>query len=54
MPYDLSVQYAMSRSILIVDDDSRIRTSLSEALADGTTDVRTAERAEDALPRKAR
>ena len=40
---------AVTRSILIVDDDPRVRTSLSEALADGTTDVRTAERAEDAL-----
>lgn len=33
----------MSRSILIVDDDPRIRTSLSEALRDEATEVRTAE-----------
>ncbi len=39
----------MNRSILIVDDDSRIRTSLAEALEDGTTNVRTAEHAEAAL-----
>ena len=39
----------MNRSILIVDDDSRIRTSLAEVLEDGNTDVRTAEHAEAAL-----
>ena len=39
----------MNRSILIVDDDSRIRVSLAEALGDGTTHVRTAEHAEAAL-----
>jgi DNA-binding NtrC family response regulator len=39
----------VNRSILIVDDDSRIRTSLSEVLEDGNTDVRTAEHAEAAL-----
>ena len=39
----------MNRSILIVDDDSRIRTSLAEVLEDGTTHVRTAEHAEAAL-----
>ena len=41
----------MSRSILIVDDDPRIRTSLSEALRDEATEVRTAESGEDALSR---
>ncbi len=39
----------MNRSILIVDDDSRIRTSLAEVLEDGDTTVRTAEHAEAAL-----
>ena len=38
-----------SRSILIVDDDHRIRTSLSAALADDRTAVRTAESGEEAL-----
>lgn len=41
----------MTRSILIVDDDSRIRTSLSQALRDGSTELRTAETGEDALVR---
>lgn len=36
----------MPRSILIVDDDARIRTSLAEALADRDTEVRTADDAE--------
>ena len=39
----------MTRSILIVDDDARILTALSEALADEATDVRTAASAEAAL-----
>jgi DNA-binding NtrC family response regulator len=38
----------MNRSILIVDDDARILTSLSGALADGF-EIRTAENAESAL-----
>lgn len=41
----------MRRSLLIVDDDDRILTSLSEALADGSTEIRTAESAEEALAR---
>ena len=40
---------SMSRSILIVDDDPRIRTSLSQALRDESTGVRTAETGEDAV-----
>jgi len=32
----------MKRSVLIVDDDSRIRTSLAEALSSSDTTVRTA------------
>ena len=39
----------MKRSILIVDDDARIRTSLSRALGDETTEVRVAEDAEHAI-----
>jgi DNA-binding NtrC family response regulator len=39
----------MARSILIVDDDPAIRTSLSDALADGGTDVRSAADAEQGL-----
>jgi len=39
----------VNRSILSVDDDARIRTSLAEAHEDGTTIVRTAEHAEAAL-----
>lgn len=39
----------MKRSILIVDDDARILTSLSRALGDETTEVRTAEDAEKAI-----
>jgi len=39
----------LSRSILVVDDDARIRTSLSEALSDGATEVRVAETGESAL-----
>ncbi len=39
----------MSRSILLVDDDSRILTSLSQALAGDSTEVRTASSAEAAL-----
>lgn len=39
----------MTRSILIVDDDARILTALSEALSDEATDVRTAASAEAAL-----
>ncbi|HUF13198.1 MAG TPA: sigma-54 dependent transcriptional regulator [Longimicrobiales bacterium] len=39
----------MTRSILIVDDDARILTALSEALADEATDVHTAASAEAAL-----
>jgi DNA-binding NtrC family response regulator len=39
----------MARSILIVDDDPAIRTSLTEALADATTEVRAAPDAERAL-----
>lgn len=41
----------MSRSILIVDDDTRILASLSQALAGECSDVRTAETAEVALSR---
>jgi DNA-binding NtrC family response regulator len=37
------------RRILIVDDDSVLRDSLSEALANTNTDVRTAEHAEAAI-----
>ncbi len=37
------------KRILVVDDDTTIRTSLSEALADNATEVRTAEDAERAL-----
>ena len=33
----------MSRSILIVDDDARVRTSLAQALRDSASDVRVAE-----------
>ncbi len=43
----------MKRSILVVDDDPRILVSLSEALADETTQVRTAEDGESALARVA-
>ncbi|HSM03920.1 MAG TPA: sigma-54 dependent transcriptional regulator [Longimicrobiales bacterium] len=39
----------MTRSILLVDDDSRILTSLSQALGDDVTRVRTAPSAEKAL-----
>jgi len=39
----------MARSILVVDDDPAVRRSLSEALGDGATEVRTAEDAERAL-----
>ncbi len=39
----------MKRSLLIVDDDATIRDSLAEALADESTDVRTAGSAESAL-----
>lgn len=39
----------MSRSILIVDDDPRILTSLAQALSADTTEVRTAPSAEKAL-----
>jgi two-component system response regulator HydG len=39
----------LSRSILVVDDDARIRTSLSEALSDDVTDVHTADSGEAAL-----
>ncbi|HUF13106.1 MAG TPA: sigma-54 dependent transcriptional regulator [Longimicrobiales bacterium] len=39
----------MSRSILVVDDDARILTALSEAIADETTEVRIAASAESAL-----
>jgi DNA-binding NtrC family response regulator len=39
----------VSRSILVVDDDARILTALSEALADEAADVRTAATAEAAL-----
>ncbi len=39
----------MGRSILIVDDDSRILASVGQALRTDTTDVRTAESAEAAL-----
>ncbi|MFQ5691016.1 MAG: sigma-54-dependent transcriptional regulator [Gemmatimonadota bacterium] len=39
----------MSRSILIVDDDDRILASVSQALRDDSTEVRTAESAERAL-----
>ena len=41
----------MSRSILIVDDDPRIRKSLSQALRDEATEVRTAASGEHALSR---
>jgi DNA-binding NtrC family response regulator len=37
------------RYVLVVDDDATIRDSLSEALANGATEVRTAEDAERAL-----
>lgn len=39
----------MSRSILIVDDDTRILASVGQALRKDATDVRTAESAEAAL-----
>ena len=39
----------MSRSILLVDDDPRILTSLSQALAEDGTEVRTAPSAEEGL-----
>jgi len=39
----------MTRSILLVDDDPRVLTSLSQALADETTEVRTAPSAEQGL-----
>jgi DNA-binding NtrC family response regulator len=39
----------MTRSILIVDDDARVRTSLTQALAAGDTEVRSAEDGERAL-----
>jgi DNA-binding NtrC family response regulator len=39
----------MTKRILLVDDDPTIRESLAEALADGATEVRTAETAERAL-----
>jgi DNA-binding NtrC family response regulator len=39
----------MLRSVLIVDDDTRIRASLSQALADSRTEVSSAENAEAAL-----
>ncbi len=39
----------MIGSILVVDDDPTIRTSLAEALADGSVEVRVAASAEDAL-----
>ena len=39
----------MPRSILIVDDDDRIRASLSRVLSDAHTDVRAADSAEGAL-----
>jgi DNA-binding NtrC family response regulator len=39
----------MERSLLIVDDDPRIRTSLTRALHDETTEVRAAEDGEHAL-----
>lgn len=39
----------MTRSILLVDDDPRILTSLSQALAGDATEVRTAPSAEEAL-----
>ncbi|MDX1393776.1 MAG: sigma-54 dependent transcriptional regulator [Gemmatimonadota bacterium] len=41
----------MTRSLLLVDDDARILTSLSQALVDDGTDVRTAASAEEALGR---
>jgi DNA-binding NtrC family response regulator len=37
------------RHVLVVDDDAKIRESLSEALSDSVTDVRTAEDADRAL-----
>jgi DNA-binding NtrC family response regulator len=39
----------MERSLLIVDDDTRVRTSLARALGDERTEVRTAEDGERAL-----
>jgi DNA-binding NtrC family response regulator len=39
----------MERSLLIVDDDPRVRTSLARALGDETLEVRTAEDGEHAL-----
>ena len=47
--HDLSVQDAVNRSILIVDDDPRIQTSLAEAQENRTTNVRTAEHAPSLL-----
>jgi DNA-binding NtrC family response regulator len=44
----------MSRSILVVDDDHRVRTSLSEALEDRSTQVYVAEDGEAALAAIAR
>ena len=46
---DRSHSATMTRSILIVDDDQAIRTSLVEALADDTTAVRAAPDADSAL-----
>jgi two-component system response regulator HydG len=39
----------VTRSLLIVDDDATIRDSLAEALADESTNIRTADSAESAL-----
>jgi two-component system, OmpR family, response regulator len=39
----------MTQSILIVDDDPRIRTSLAQVLAAGDTEVRAAEDGERAI-----
>ncbi len=39
----------MKRSVLVVDDDARVRTALSEALADGATEVVVAADAEEAI-----
>ena len=48
-----SKKLRMKRSVLVVDDDARVRTALSEALADGATDVLVAADAEEAIARVA-
>lgn len=45
----MHAQTSMKPTLLVVDDDPRIRTSFAEALASSTLAVRTAENAESAL-----